>query len=178
MADVYPPVRQRPTLLAFSKALGSASTALRPDESGGWRISGKLGHVYAVPGTLDRPMRPGFLIYCERDTGQAWTWAKKRLGFCAVMQDGNTLFLDHLPTEAEAEILRDVIGITKRPVYSDDVLAAKRELGRRIGERSEENPGSETSRLSATRKAPNRKNSSALTQGQDGKTSRRCNGQL
>jgi hypothetical protein len=52
MAEV-PPVRQRPALLAFAEALGSASTALRRDESGDWRIKGKLGFIYAVPGTLD-----------------------------------------------------------------------------------------------------------------------------
>jgi hypothetical protein len=163
MADAYPPVRQRRALLAFAEALVSASTALRRDENADYRISGKLGHIYAVPGTLDRPMRPSFLIYCERDTGQAWTWAKKLLGFCAVIQDGDTdgmLFLDRLPTKAEAEILRDVIGIAKHPVYSDDVLAAKRELGRRIGERSAENPGSETSLLSCCPEGSKEENSS------------------
>jgi hypothetical protein len=147
--------------LAFAAALGSASTTLRRDQCGDWRISGKLGHIYAVPGTLNRPT-PGFLIYCERETKQAWTWARKRLRFCAVTQDGDTegaLFLDRLPTEAEADILRDVIGIAKRPVYSDDVLAAKRELGRRIGDRSAENPASETSLLSYCPEASTEENS-------------------
>ena len=68
MADVCPPVRQRPALLAFAEALGSASTALRRDENGDWRISGKLGHIYAVPGILGEPSREGFQLCCERGT--------------------------------------------------------------------------------------------------------------
>jgi len=52
-----------------------------------------------------------------------------------------------------------VIGIAKRPVYSDDVLAAKREQGRRIGQRSAENPASETSPLSYCLEASTEENS-------------------
>jgi hypothetical protein len=142
MADVYPPARQRPALMAFAEALGSASTALRRDENGDWRIKGKLGFIYPVPGTLDEPGREGFLLYCERETKQAWTWAKKLLSFCAVTQDGDTegvLFLDWLPTPAEAETIRDVIGVAKRPVYDEEVMARKRERGRQIGEGSAQN---------------------------------------
>jgi hypothetical protein len=142
MADVYPPVRQRPALLAFAEAVGSASTALRRDENGDWRIKGKLGFIYAVPGTLDEPGREGFQLYCERETKQAWTWAKKLLSFCAVAQDGDTegvLFLDRLPTTAEAETIRDVLGAAKRPIYDEEVMARKRERGRQIGEGSAQN---------------------------------------
>jgi len=99
-------VRQRPALLAFAEALGSASTALRRDENGDWRIKGKLGFIYAVPGAISGPARQGFQLFCDRETKQAWTWAKKLLRFCALTQDGDTkgtLFLDRLPTEAEAE---------------------------------------------------------------------------
>jgi hypothetical protein len=137
MADRYPPVQHRPALLAFAEALGSASTALRRDDNGDWRIKGRLGLIYAVPGTLDEPGREGFLLYCERETKQAWTWAKKFLSLCAVTQDGDTegmLFLDRLPTPAEAETIRDVIGVAKRPVYDEEVMTRKRERGRQIGQ--------------------------------------------
>ncbi len=142
MADVYPPMRQRPELLAFREALGSASTALRRDENGDWRIKGKLGFIYAVPGTLDEPGQESFQLYCERETKQAWTWAKKLLSFCAVSQDGDTegvLFLGRLPTPAEAETIRDVLGVAKLPFYDEEVLAWKREQGRQMGERSAQN---------------------------------------
>ena len=72
-----------PRLLAFAEALGSASNTLRRDENGDWRIKGKLGFIYAVPGTLDESGREGFQLYCERETKQAWTWSKKLLNFCA-----------------------------------------------------------------------------------------------
>jgi hypothetical protein len=142
MADLYPPVRQRPALLAFAEALRSASTALRRDDNGDWRIKGKLGFIYPIPGPLGEPGREGFQLYCERETKLAWTWAKKLLSFCAVVQDGDAeglLFLDRLPTPADAEIIRDVLGVAKRPVYGEEVIVWKREQGRQIGERSARN---------------------------------------
>jgi hypothetical protein len=142
MPDVYPPMRQPPALIAFAEALGSASTTLRRDDRGHRRISGKLGLIYAVPGALDGPGRGGFQLYCERETKQAWTWAKKLLSFCAVTQDGDTegvLFLDLPPNPAEAETIRDLLGVAKRPVYGEEVTAQKRERGRQIGEGSAPN---------------------------------------
>jgi hypothetical protein len=142
MADLYPPVRQRTALLSFAEALGSASTALRRDDNGDWRIKGKLGFIYAVQGLLHQPAREGFQLYCDRRTKQAWTWAKKLLCFCGVTQDGDTegpLFLDRLSTSAEAETIRDVLGVAKRPVYDEEVMAQKRERGRQICERSAQN---------------------------------------
>jgi hypothetical protein len=142
MADIYPPVRQRPALLAFAEALSSASTALWRDDNGDWRIKGKLGFIYTVPGPLHELALEGFQLYCDRETKQPWTWAKKLLCFCAVTQDGNTdgvLFLNRLPTPAEAETIRDLLGVAKRPVYGEEVMAQKRERGRQIGERSAQN---------------------------------------
>jgi hypothetical protein len=142
MADIYPPVRQRSALQAFAEALSSASTALRRDDNSDWRIKGKLGFIYAVPGLLHEPSREGFQLYCDRETKQAWTWAKKLLSVCAVTQDGDTegvLFLDRLPTPAEAETIRSVLGVAKRPVYNEEVLVRKREQGRQIGEGSAHN---------------------------------------
>jgi hypothetical protein len=138
MADLYPPMRQRPALLVFAEPLGSASTVLRRDDNGDWRIKGKLGFITATQGQLDEPGREGFQLYCERETKQAWTWAKKLLCFCAVTQDGGTegmLFLNGLPTSVEGGTIRDLLGIAKRPVCGEEVIAWKREQGRQIGER-------------------------------------------
>lgn len=128
MADKYPPTVQRPALLKLVEALGCRDAALRRDECGDWRINGKHGYIYAVPG--------GFQIYYrgapefEEGGPQAWTWAKKLLSFAVVTQDGDTegmLFLGRLPTPAEAEIIRDKLHIKKRAEFSDEVLAQKRE---------------------------------------------------
>ena len=65
-SDIYPSTVQRSALLKLAEALASASTALRRGECGGWRINGRLGHFYAVPGTIDRPGVEGSPIYCLR----------------------------------------------------------------------------------------------------------------
>ena len=70
MADLFPPARQRPALLALRDALGCRDAALRRDECGDWAIFGKRGHIYAVPGTLDRPKTPGFQIVVQCEYGQ------------------------------------------------------------------------------------------------------------
>jgi hypothetical protein len=62
MADIYPPAKQREALLGFREALGCRDNAVRRDECGDWAIFGKRGHIYAIPGTLDRPKTPGFQI--------------------------------------------------------------------------------------------------------------------
>jgi hypothetical protein len=46
-----------------------------------------------------------------------WTWFKKRLAFCELTQDGDSegcFRLSRLPTPAEAEEVRDIVGIRKR----------------------------------------------------------------
>jgi len=80
-------------------ALGCSDTALRRDECGDPVIRGKLGHIYAVCGTIVGPKRPGFMIYvmaetsdgvlAERWTSQGWTYAKKALSFAKLTNDGD-----------------------------------------------------------------------------------------
>jgi hypothetical protein len=62
MADVYPTARQRPALLAFADALGSASTALPRDDKGDWRIKpSTVRERQAIPSRLpaNLPTRSG-----------------------------------------------------------------------------------------------------------------------
>ena len=137
MADIYPPVRQRPALLELVKALGCRDSALRRDECGDWRIEGRSGHIYAVPGSLDRPETPGFQIYVERESVREWSFAKKALKpFANLTNDGDDdgmLFLDRLPTADEAEVIRQYIGIAKKRVLSETELARLRLTGFRSG---------------------------------------------
>jgi hypothetical protein len=74
MADVYPPVRQRPALLAFAEPLSSASTALRRDDHGDWRIKGRLGFICAVPRALHGPGREDSRLYCDPSRRMCQGW--------------------------------------------------------------------------------------------------------
>ncbi len=130
MGDSYPPAKQRPALLELVKALGCRDNALRRDECGDWAVFGKHGHIYAVPGSLDRPKTPGFQIMVMGWTARGWNAAKGALAFAELTNDGDSegaLFLDRLPTPSEAEVIRHYLGVAKKAEYSDEVLARKRE---------------------------------------------------
>jgi hypothetical protein len=149
MADTFPSAAQRDALAAFAAALGSASTAFRRDECGDPRINGKRGHIYAAP--------QGFQLYCCCRSKQAWTWAKKFMSFARPTQDGDEegiLLLDRLPTEAEANVIRDYLGIAKRPDLSEDHVERIRAQGKRIGARSRKNPPSGGAPLHEARISP------------------------
>jgi len=106
------------------KSLGCWDRAYRRDECGDWRIEGKQGHIYAHP--------EGFYLYCSSGSVRAWGFAKKALAFCTVTQDGDDegfLRLTRLPTPAEAEIIRDKLGIRKKKELSEDHLKALRDAG-------------------------------------------------
>jgi hypothetical protein len=118
MADIFPPSRQRPALLAFAAALNSSPMALRRDECLDWRICGSSGHVYAVPG--------GFQFWCSTRSKRAWSAATGALSFAELTQDGDdegVHFLDRLPTQSEGEALRRYLGIAKRREVSAETLA-------------------------------------------------------
>jgi hypothetical protein len=78
---------------------------------------GKRGHVLAD--------HPGFLLYV---TGTVQRWKKaKRILPGTVTQDGDDegiVRLDRLPTPAEAESIRDLIGIRRRRQLSPEAKAA------------------------------------------------------
>jgi hypothetical protein len=117
MADKHPPERQKPRLLAFQTALGSAPRALRRDACSDWNIEGQSGHVYSISGSLAEPKREGFQFFLACDSGMAWTYAKRALKFATICNDGDEgggFILHRLPTKAEAETIRRYCGIPKR----------------------------------------------------------------
>jgi len=128
--DVYRPNEQRAALLAFADAIG-AKRRLGADEAGNPRIEGKHGAVYVQPSTCD-PGRasPKFQIYFSGHP-MGWRYAREATSaFATVTNNGHDegmLLVHRLPTPQEGEIVRDKIGIFKRVVYSDEVLARKRE---------------------------------------------------
>jgi hypothetical protein len=128
MTDIYPPAVQRPALLKLVEALGCREAALRRDECGDWRINGKYGYIYAVPGIPWGGMEKteGFQIYYrgaeefgEPSTTRGWTFAKEALSFCRVTQDG--------------EIIRDKLWIAKKREVSEGELARLRGYSFRVG---------------------------------------------
>jgi hypothetical protein len=125
--DTYPAAAQRQALLELMPALGCRDIALRRDECGDPRINGKKGHIYAVPGTIAEPNRPGFMIYVMGWSTNGWNKAKKGLSFAKLTNDGDNeraLFLDRLPTKAEALAMRRWVGLAKKTEYSEETLAA------------------------------------------------------
>jgi hypothetical protein len=136
MTDIFPPAKQRPALLGLVKALGCRDNALKRDECGDWAIFGKRGHIYAVPGTLDRPNTPGFQIFVMGWTARGWNLAKEAFKpFASLTNDGDdegALFLDRLPAPEEAKIIRHWCGIAKKAEYSEEQLVGMRERARAL----------------------------------------------
>jgi hypothetical protein len=159
--DIYMSTSQREALIKLVEALGSWDRALRRDECGDPSVKGKYGRIHAVPGMLSRKGAAGFQIYFrgadedgEPTSTQAWTWAKKMLAFCEVTNDGDgegMLFLDRLPTAAEAEVIRDKLGIRKRMEFDEETLARKREQALKARESSRQKPALEDSAMGRTR---------------------------
>ena len=130
--DNYPPAEQRAALIKLMAALGCRTAALRRDECGDWRIEGSSGHVYAVPGTLDQPNRPGFMPYIMTGSPKGWTFAKRALAFAKVINDGDeegAFVMPRLPTADEAALIRRYCGMPKRREVSDAELDRLRSVG-------------------------------------------------
>jgi hypothetical protein len=110
----------RTHLEALLIALDASPIALERPNCRGWvgeyQITGKHGHVLAD--------HPGYLLYV---TGTVQRWKKaKRILPGTVTQDGDdegVLRLDRLPTPAEADTIRDVVGIRRRRHMTAEALA-------------------------------------------------------
>jgi hypothetical protein len=112
MSNIYPPAVQRAALLKLLPALGCRDAALRRDECGDWRINGKCGHVYAAPGSLERPKRPGFRFFIGCEAARGWTYAKKALSFAKLTNDGDdegSFFLDRRPVKRPERVSQPAI---------------------------------------------------------------------
>lgn len=110
-------ISDRAHLDTFLTAIDASPTALERPNCRGWigdyQITGKFGHVLAD--------HSGYLLCVatvprRSEFTQRWKKAKRVLPG-TVTQDGDDegfLRLDRLPTPAEAEAIRDVIGIRRR----------------------------------------------------------------
>jgi hypothetical protein len=109
-------------LLRLLEALNASSVVLGRDM---WRdeyaIRGRRGHIYS-DGT-------GYLLYVtmedrgdQQPSAKRWNFAKQRLSFCRVTQDGDwegCLHLDRLPSPDEAATIRDLLRIRRRRQLSE-----------------------------------------------------------
>jgi hypothetical protein len=106
--------------------------------TGDWQITGKTGHILSDT--------TGYLLYAntpERDephpddpdrklcygSARKWSNIKAKLAFARLTQDGDDeglFYLDRLPTQAEAESIRDALGIRKRRALTPEALAQAR----------------------------------------------------
>lgn len=100
---------------------------------GDWQITGRHGHAL--------PAGAGYQLYAttpEQDrwdpdgkrrcygSARRWTNVKQQLAFCHVTQDGDDegcFHLGRLPTRAEAEAIRDCLGIRKRRMVTAEARA-------------------------------------------------------
>jgi hypothetical protein len=117
----HPPAETRERLERFLHAIEGAGNTLRRDECRDQCFFGSRGHVFAVPGVLDA-VAPGFLLYVACRSPRQWGFAKREMSFARVTQDGDAegcLFIDRPPSEREGEIIRDRLGIRKRPLMTD-----------------------------------------------------------
>src|SRR5262245_11874809 len=107
----------RAQLRELLAALGARDRSLRRDECGAWAIIGSRGTIH----TLGDGQTWVLFVACRSPTH--WTYTKRRLAFCTLTQDGDdegTLRLHRLPTDAEATLIRDILGIRKRTEFSPE----------------------------------------------------------
>ena len=135
-------VSDRSRLLTFLTALGASPKALhRPvcrGWVGDWQISGKHGHIltdgtgyylYATTPEIDRT-DPDGKRRCYGST-RRWGNIRVQLGtFMVLTQEGGDdegiYRLDRLPTEIEAGVIRECLGIRKRRHLSAEEMARSR----------------------------------------------------
>ena len=109
-------------LVRLHAALNAAGNALRLDDCRVWTIRGRLGpdgiaHNLILTGGDGKT----WLLCVARRSAQAWTWAKKRVAFCEVTQNGDeggVLQLSRLPDAVEVAEIRDLVGIRQHSVMS------------------------------------------------------------
>jgi hypothetical protein len=97
-------------------ALNGWDRALRRDECGTWTIVGRQGSIHTWGDGKS------WVLFVACRSRQHWTSTKKRLAFCTVTQDCDDegcLRLHQLPTSEQADLIRKVLGITKRRQLSE-----------------------------------------------------------
>jgi hypothetical protein len=111
-------------------ALGAWDRALRRDECGAWAIIGSRGTIHTIGDGQT------WLVFIACRSRVHWTYTKRRLAFCMLCQDGDdegTLRLHRLPTDAEATLIREVLGVRKRMEFAAEDLVRRRASMTKLG---------------------------------------------
>jgi hypothetical protein len=116
--------RDKAHLVELFDALHVSPSVLRRNDDGLWTLRGRPG-CYASSWGDGKSWQ---LVVAPEDeiSPLQWTWFRKRLPFAEVTQDGEAdgcLRLSRLPTPAEAELIRDIIGLRKRMDLSAEARA-------------------------------------------------------
>jgi hypothetical protein len=126
--------KDREQLAGLLNLMNGWERALRRDECGDWLIEGTHGHVY-VDGA-------GFLACVFPGSTRGWNVAKAKLGRFRASQDGDQEGCIQVrePTPAEAETLRQVIGVRRRrhlaPAQREAAIARLRLLRQNASNRA------------------------------------------
>lgn len=125
-ADAEVDREQQRQLLA---ALNAWDRALRRDECGAWTIMGSRGTIHTWGDGKT------WVLYVSCRSGQHWTYTKRNLSFCQVMQDcwdEGCLRLRQLPTPDQATAIREDLGIRKRMELAPSDIERRRSLMTRL----------------------------------------------
>jgi hypothetical protein len=114
-----------------SRRLTDVSPVARSDGCYGFGLSDEFapGGAGSIDDSLDTPGRPGFQMFVMGWTTRGWSAAKQALPgkVCNDGDDEGALFLDRLPTLAEAVAIRKWLGLPKRVEYGEAELARRRQ---------------------------------------------------
>ena len=107
----YRIARQRALTRALLEALEAHPSSLRLGHYGGWRVTGARGHILA-------DSTANFALYFDARSSRSWRACQRMLrGVMRPMVQGcdfGSFLLDHLPSRAEAALIRAVLGIDRR----------------------------------------------------------------
>ena len=116
--------RDKAIIKALADALDISERTLEFDECDDWCIPGQNGRI--------SPGASAWFLMIGADSMRHWSSIKTKLSFMELLKDGDDegqFCLDRLPTPIEATILREVIGLKKRPALSE---AHQKELSERM----------------------------------------------
>lgn len=111
-------------LTKLSEVLQSSVERISLDDCGDWNIFGRRGHIFT-----DSKL---WYIFVAETTKRKWSAIKAKLKFMELSQDGDDegiMKLERMPSYEEAEAIREVIGLNKRPALTEEHRAKLVERG-------------------------------------------------
>jgi hypothetical protein len=94
--------------------LDVSSSRLKRDGCLDWNIVGRKGHIFTDT--------VYWYAFVNETTKRKWSSIKHKLSFMELNQDGDDegiLKLERMPSYEEAEVIREIIGLNKRPAMSE-----------------------------------------------------------